>query len=149
MSVQNISHLRLDPPTPPLIQTLKSGAVIPHLDEANATILPDCDCTAGCVEAKLCSESKSLLEDAMRKRDNRAARLVWLKFNTHQTFFFFSVKWNMQQRLWNVFLPRISLLSLQVDILMNAGGAGCHFLWSVPKVDWRPLLHNLLPAISS
>lgn len=64
---------------------LKSGAAIPHLDEASATILSDCCCTAGCVEAKLYCESKSLLEDAMMKR---AARLVLLKFSTYQTFFY-------------------------------------------------------------
>lgn len=65
-------------------QILKSGAAIPHLDKAGAIILSDCDETAGCVEAKLHYESKTLLEETVMKRDNGASRLVWLVFITHQ-----------------------------------------------------------------
>lgn len=65
-------------------QILNSGAAIPHLDKAGAIILSDCDETAGCVEAKLHYESKSLLEETVMKRDNGASRLVWLMFITHQ-----------------------------------------------------------------
>lgn len=49
-------------------QILKSGAAIPHLDKAGAIILSDCDETAGCVEAKLYYESKTLLEETVMKR---------------------------------------------------------------------------------
>lgn len=120
-------------------QILKSGAAIPHLDKAGAIILSDSDETAGCVEAKLHYESKTLLEETVMKRDDGASRLVWLVFITHQ--------WNETRcfnRAWEMFsFPEFSLLSLQVDIFINAGVC---FNGERP---WRTLQASLPSAAAS